>query len=142
MLAQSQPTEARTASLISRKEAPERPRGSISASSFVLHYANATVCGTKVWELVANMKEEEKPHAFGIVEAHLMGADLNAARRRFASLGWKTSCTPAVPKLVKDIGPALSNGTSTSEAQASESVLKKFQNSGGEILLRLAGPCT
>ena len=47
------------------------------------------------------MKDQEKPHALGFVEANLKGADLNAARRRFSSLGWASHCTPAVEKAAR-----------------------------------------
>jgi hypothetical protein len=50
------------------------------------------------------MEDHQKPHAFGLVESHLKGTDLNAARRRFSSLGWKAHCTPAVAKAAKRFG--------------------------------------
>jgi hypothetical protein len=80
------------------------------------------------------MEEKDRPHAFGLVEAHLRGPDLNAARRRFSSLGWKFHCTPAVPKTAKRFG---TNREAADEFD-SESGAKKFHNSGGEILLRQA----
>ena len=71
---------------------------------FILHYSNITLCGRKVWSLLGDLQDDEKPHAFAFVEAHLRGADLNQARRRFASLGWASHCTPATTKADKFLG--------------------------------------
>ena len=70
-----------------------------SANGFVLDYANLTVMGRKVWDLLATMQQPQRPHCFAMVEAHLAGQHLNAARRRLPSLGWKSLHTPAVPKV-------------------------------------------
>ena len=76
---------------------------------FILDYSNVTLCGRKVWGLLASMEQDAKPIAYAIVEAHLKGKDLNQARRRFASLGWASHCTPAVTKADKFLGTDGSN---------------------------------
>ena len=68
-------------------------------NGFVIDYANLTVMGRKAWDLLATMQQPQRPHCFAMVEAHLAGQHLNAARRRLRSLGWKSLHTPAVPKL-------------------------------------------
>jgi hypothetical protein len=73
-------------------------------SKFILDFGNVTLCGKKVWNLFASMEQADRPHAFAMVEAHLRGRDLNQARRRFASLGWLSHCTPAVLKADKFLG--------------------------------------
>ena len=66
-----------------------------------------------------------------MVEAHLAGQHLNAARRRLRSLGWKSLHTPAVPKvtaLTGQISPGL-------DQDPDEAVASRYHNSGGECLL-------
>ena len=85
----------------SRPEQVVQP-GEVVASAtkgFVLDYANLTLMGRKVWDLLATMEQPQRPHCFAMVEAHLAGQRLNAARRRLRSLGWKSLHTPAVPKV-------------------------------------------
>ena len=59
------------------------------AKSLVIHYSNITLCGRKSMDLLADFDngKETKPHILAWVEHHLMGKYLNAARRRFKSLG-------------------------------------------------------
>ena len=71
------------------------------SSKCIIDFGNVTLCGKKVWNLFASMQQAGKPHIFAMVEAHLKGSDLNKARRRFASLGWLSHCTPAVSKAEK-----------------------------------------
>ena len=65
--------------------------------------------------------------ALAMVEAHLAGQHLNAARRRLRSLGWKSLHTPAVPKVTALTGlppPGL-------DPDLDENVASKHHNSGG-----------
>ena len=74
------------------------------SSRFVLDFANLTVFGKKVLNLLDGIADEDKPDAWAFAECHLMGVHLGAARRRLRNLGWKTLTTPAVPKVQKDFG--------------------------------------
>ena len=77
---------------------PDEVVGS-AVNGFVIDYANLTVMGRKAWDLLATMQQPQRPHCFAMVEAHLAGQHLNAARKRLRSLGWKSLHTPAVPKV-------------------------------------------
>ena len=99
------------------------------SSRFVLDYANVTVMGRKLWDMLGAIAEADRPDAWAFVECHLLGEHLNAARRRLRKLGWKSLSTPAVPKADKDFGHLA--GTGEGEADIA---LKKHQNSGGEML--------
>ena len=97
-------------------------------SRFILDYANFTVMGRKLLDFLDTLSEENRPDAFAFVECHLMGEQLNAARRRLRKLGWKSVTTSAVPKVAKDTGV---DATPDDGSTPHEEQLKKFQNSGG-----------
>ena len=85
------------------------------SSRFVLDFANLTVFGKKVLNLLDNILEADKPDAWAFAECHLMGAHLGAARRRLRNLSWKTLATPAVPRVQKDFGLDDSAAAATEE---------------------------
>ena len=90
---------------------------------FILDFANLTLFGRKAWSMLASLKPEDKPSGYAFVETHLMGTHLNIARKRLRKMGWKALTTPAVPKLVKEVGR---DGDGSGEADDSEETLKKF----------------
>ena len=44
-----------------------------ATNGFVLDYANLTLMGGKVWDLLSTMEQPQRPHFFAMVEAHLAG---------------------------------------------------------------------
>ncbi len=61
-----------------------------------LRLHNLIVFGQKAWAYLDEMADEDKPDAIAVVETHLMGVQLNRARRRATTLGWHFFATPAV----------------------------------------------
>ena len=88
---------------------------------------------------LAEMDPDSKPNAIALVEVHLRGTDLNAARRKVKQLGWRMLATPAITKaeLRAAAGEQPRDGPpeQVEHEETEESRAAKFHNSGGEAIL-------
>ena len=92
--------------------------GRLPKAGVKLRPHNLTVFGQKAWAYIDEMADEDKPDAIAVVETHLMGVQLNRARRRATSLGWHLFATRVA---------ATHHGLG--DVQSSE---RAFANHGGE----------
>ena len=102
---------------------------------FSMLYFNVTLFGRKAMSLLAEMDPDSKPDAIELVEVHLRGTDLNAARRKVKQLGWRMLATPAIIKAELRAAAAEQPRDGPPEQVEHEEIDEarsaKFHNSGG-----------
>ena len=104
-------------------------------SHFRMLHFNATLLNAKATAFLAEMPEEERPDAIGLLECHLRGAALNRMRRVIKKIGWRMFSTPAILKDEQMVKAGEAPEPGPLAAPVDETKLKKHQNTGGEAIL-------
>ena len=77
---------------------PQRPEGS-KTKKMTVRFHNVTVMNNAALGYLEEViAEPASPEIIALVAAHLLGADLNAARRRIKNIGWRPFANPAITK--------------------------------------------